>query len=159
MFFISAGYNQQQQQQQPHQQQQSHRNYNRPSTSAMYDSQLSSNSSMTSSMCSSISQSTQNTSRARRRGIIDTDPNANISRLNIRINCCTIVLLHEDVLVECSVFEPECPITEDSVNRLKTMSENYFSSISTVNFGRNHDDLIAAGKKLKIATGQYNHLR
>lgn len=134
-------------------------NPNQPSTSGMYDSQMSSNSSMTSSMCSSISQSTQNTSRARRRGIIDADPNADISRLNIRISSCTIVLLHEDVLVECSVFEPECPITEDSVNRLKAMAERYFSSILKINLGRTQEDLIAAGKMLDDASNKCNHLR
>lgn len=55
----------------------------------------SSNSSMTSSVCSSASQSTQTTNRARRRGIIDADPNADILRLNIRVACCAIVLLQE----------------------------------------------------------------
>ena len=55
----------------------------------------SSSSSMTSSMCSSASHSTQTTNRARRRGIIDADPNADILRLNIRIACCAIVLLQE----------------------------------------------------------------
>lgn len=59
----------------------------------MGESVMSSNhSSMSSSMSSSASQSTAN--KIRKRGI-DADPNADISRFNLRVACLALVILHE----------------------------------------------------------------
>lgn len=85
-------------------------------------------SSMTSSMCSSVTTTTTSNTR-RRGGNIDADPNADISHLNIRIGCVSMILLHEDVLVECSPTLPECPFTEQSMRRLKLMADHYFETV------------------------------
>lgn len=115
-------------------------------------------SSMTSSMCSSVSQSTHNTSQARKRGIIDTDPNADISHLNIRVSCCSLVLLHEDVLVECSPTLPECPLTEQSMTRLKVLADEYFRAVQQLGVGLNSNDILQASEILDKACA-YNHIR
>lgn len=92
----------------------------------------SSNSSMSGSLSSSGSQSTQTTHRARRRGIIDTDPNADILRLNVRVACCAIVLLQEDILVESTTSTDGSPLGEDSVTKLKEISATYFDTVGEI---------------------------
>lgn len=65
------------------------------STKDFDDDFMKSASSMSGSVHSFASSATQTTMRSRRRGYIDAGPNADILRLNIRIACCTIVLLEE----------------------------------------------------------------
>ena len=101
---------------------------NRLSNDARFsESFISSNSSMTSSMTSSsISQNTT----PRRRGI-DYDMESDILHMNIRVACCSIILLHEDVLVECSssLTGAESPLSEQSVEKLKRLADYFFNSI------------------------------
>lgn len=92
----------------------------------------SSNSSMSGSLSSAGSQSTQTTHRARRRGIIDTDPNADILRLNVRVACCAIVLLQEDILVESSSPMDGSPLGEDSAMKLKEIAQTYFDTVGEI---------------------------
>lgn len=92
----------------------------------------SSNSSMSGSLSSSGSQTTQTTNRARRRGIIDSDPNADILRLNIRVACCAIVLLQEDILLESSSSAIGSPLGEESVAKLKEISDVYFETVGDI---------------------------
>lgn len=120
------------------------------------ESVFSSNSSMTSSMCSSMTQSTHNTSRARKRGIIDADPNADISSLNIRIASCAIVLLHDDILVESAATATgdNLPLNEDSVRKMKEISDEYF--VQSIEMGVN--EILRAGDLLNKSC-ENHHLR
>lgn len=119
------------------------------------ESVFSSNSSMTSSMCSSMTQSTHNTSRARKRGIIDTDPNADISSLNIRIASCAIVLLHDDVLVEsATTCNNNLPLNEDSVRKMKRISDEYFAYSTEIGV----NEILRAGDLLNKSCDSH-HLR
>lgn len=131
------------------------RHYGGGDPSRLVDSTFSSNTSMTSSMTSSMTVSTQNTAHARKRGVIDADPNADISKLNIRVSSCLIVLLHEDVLVESL---DGCPLSDQSVLRLKELSDNYFATIETLGPSYGVNDLLNAGKLLDTACSS-NHLR
>lgn len=131
-----------------HQQQYAHGN-------GLADSTFSSATSMTSSMTSSMSVSTQNTAHARKRGIIDADPNADISKLNFRLSSCLIVLLHEDVLVESA---NGCPLSDSSVVRLQELAEKFFSTIAMLGSSIGVDDLLNAGKLLDQSCSS-NHLR
>lgn len=117
------------------------------------ESIFSSNSSMTSSMCSSMTQTTHNSSRARKRGIIDADPNADISALDITIGSCAIVLLHNDVLVESS--SSTCPLNEDSVRKLTEMANKYFETCMEMSV----DKLFHFGKLMHGSTDFKHHLR
>lgn len=125
------------------------------SSSGLADSTFSSNTSMTSSMTSSMSVSTQNTGHARKRGVIDADPNADISKLNIRVSSCLIVLLHEDVLVESS---EGCPLSDQSVLNMKGIADKYFSTIARLGTSYGVSDLLNAGKLLNESCSR-NHLR
>ncbi len=125
------------------------------SSSGLADSTFSSNTSMTSSMTSSMSVSTQNTARARKRGVIDADPNADISKLNIRVSSCLIVLLHEDVLVESL---EGCPLSDQSVFRLKEIADKYFATIARFGESYGVNDLLNAGKLMDESCSS-NHLR
>lgn len=110
---------------------------------------------MTSSMCSSMTQSTHNTSRARKRGIIDADPNADISSLNIRIASCAIVLLHDDILVESApTTSNNLPLNEDSVRKMKEISDEYFAR--SIEMGVN--EILRAGDLLNQSCDNH-HLR
>lgn len=122
---------------------------------SLLDSTFSSNTSMTSSMTSSMSVSTQNTGHARKRGVIDADPNADISKLTIRVSSCLIVLLHEDVLVESL---EGCPLSNQSVFRLKEIADKYFTTIATLGPSYGVNDLLNAGKLMDEACSS-NHLR
>jgi len=106
-------------------------------------------------MTSSMSVSTQNTAHARKRGVIDADPNADISKLNIRVSSCLIVLLHEDVLVESLEGNP---LSDQSVLRLIEISDKYFSTIGTLGASYGVNDLLNAGKLMNEACSS-NHLR
>lgn len=117
------------------------------------ESIFSSNSSMTSSMCSSMTQTTHNSSRARKRGIIDADPNADISALDITIGSCAIILLHNDVLVQST--SSTCPLNEDSVRKLSEMSNKYFETCMEMNV----DKLFHFGKLIHNSTDFKHHLR
>lgn len=129
-----------------------------PYSGGLSDSVFSSNSSMTSSMSSSVSQSTQNTNRGRKRGTIDADPNADISHLNIRIACVAIMVLHEDILVESSPLLYECPIKEQSVDRLIVMANEFFSYADGLGIGLSGNDIENANKILDKSC-KSNHLR
>lgn len=132
-----------------------HHHHHHGSSSGLVDSTFSSNTSMTSSMTSSMSVSTQNTAHARKRGVIDADPNADISKLNIRVSSCLIVLLHEDVLVESL---EGCPLSDQSVHRLKEIADKYFATIATLGSSYGVSDLLNAGKLMDEACSS-NHLR
>lgn len=139
----------------------------------------STNSSMSSSVCSSASQSTQTTNRARRRGVIDTDPNADILRLNIRVAFCAIILLQEvgfnwllevvrfdlkwmflwqDILVESSTPTDESPLAEVSVKKLKQISDSYFETVGDIEMEIGATELDQMGQLLARAC-KNNHLR
>lgn len=109
---------------------------------------------MTNSVTSFGSGYTQTTIRNRRRGVIEVDPNADILRLNIRVACCAIVLLQEvshphrvrlesephvdsflslqDILVESSSNDEESPLSEDSLKKLKSISDTFFETIDDI---------------------------
>lgn len=122
------------------------------------ESAYSTNSSLSSSMCSTISQSTHNTNRARKRGFIDADINADISALNIRVASCAIVLLHDDVLVESANASYGCPLNEESVQKLKIMADEYFSHVASLIVGMGLNDLLKAGELLDKSCNNH-HLR
>lgn len=133
-----------------------HQHHHQPGSSGgLVDSTFSANTSMTSSMTSSMSVSTQNTTQARKRGVIDADPNADISKLNIRVSSALIVLLHEDVFVESL---EGCPLSNQSVTRMKELSDKYFSTVATLGTSYGVNDLLNAGKLLNEACSS-NHLR
>lgn len=132
-----------------------HHHHHPGSSSGLVDSTFSSNTSMTSSMTSSMTVSTQNTAHARKRGVIDADPNADISKLNIRVASCLLVLLHEDILVESPIG---CPLSDESVCRLKDIADKYFSALATLGPSAGVSDLLNAGKMLDQACSR-NHLR
>lgn len=114
-----------------------------------------STSSMTSSMCSSASQSTHAASRSRRRGIIDADPNADVSHMNIRVACLAVILLHEDILVE-SVLD--YPLASESVDRLRLLASTFFDTIAPLHIGLGQDDMKKADK-LMLQSCSQSHLR
>lgn len=114
-----------------------------------------STSSMTSSMCTSATQSTHAASRSRRRGIIDADPNADISQMNVRMACLAVVLLHEDILIE-SVLD--YPLASESVDRLRLMASTYFDTIATLHIGLGKDDTKIAHQLMRRSCAQ-SHLR
>lgn len=132
-----------------------HHHHHHGSSSGLRDSTFSANTSMTSSMTSSMSVSTQNTAHARKRGIIDADPNADISKLIIRVSSCIIVLLHEEVLVESL---DGCPLSDQSVLRLKGIADKYFSTTGTLGVEFDVNDLLNAGKLMNESCSS-NHLR
>lgn len=104
----------------------------------------SSNSSMTSSFTSS-SMASRNTSASRRR-LIDPDADADISKFNVRVSAIAIVLLHEDLLVESShVSSNESPLSEASVQKLQSKSEQFFHSIGNLGLGLGANDILNAG--------------
>lgn len=138
-------------QQNPH----SHHHQHPGSASGLGESTFSSNTSMTSSMTSSMTVSTQNTAHARKRGMIDADPNADISKLNIRVSSCLIVLLHEDILVESL---EGCPLSDQSVLQMKEIADKYFATIETLGPSYGVSDLLNAGKLMDTACSS-NHLR
>lgn len=122
-----------------------------------FENESSNSSSMTGSACSSASQSTQTTNRARRRGIIDADPNADILRLNIRVACCAIVLLQEDILVESSLGD-DSPLGEDSVKKLKQISDTYFNIVGDIGVDIGAKEMHQTGLLLDRGCNN-NHLR
>ncbi|XP_037027616.1 autophagy-related protein 2 homolog B [Bradysia coprophila] len=132
-----------------------HSHHHQGSSSGLADSTFSSNTSMTSSMTSSMTVSTQNTAHARKRGMIDADPNADISKLNIRVSSCLIVLLHEDILVESL---EGCPLSDQSVLRMREIADKYFATIATLGPSYGVNDLLNAGKLMDTACSS-NHLR
>ena len=104
------------------------------------ESIISSNSSMT----SSVTSITTRTTASRRRGI-DPDETGDISHFNLRIACIGIVLLHEDILVECSQFcGKESPLSLGSVQNLQSKSDRFFRSASAISV----NDILKAGKIL-----------
>lgn len=96
--------------------------------------------SMSNSMTSFASGYTQTTIRNRRRGVIEVDPNADILRLNIRVACCAIVLLQEDVLVE-SASDADCPLNEDSTTKLEQLAGKFFETVDHVSVNSGAKDL------------------
>lgn len=106
-------------------------------------------------MCSSASQSTHAASRSRRRGIIDADPNADISHMNVRIACLAVVLLHEDILIE-SVLD--YPLASESVDRLRLMASTFFDTVATLHVGLGQNDMKTADRLMLRACAQ-SHLR
>lgn len=121
-----------------------------------FEEESSNSSSMTGSACSSASQSTQTTTRARRRGIIDADPNADILRINIRVACCAIVLLQEDILVESSL--DDSPLGEDSVKKLKQIADTYFDAVGDIGVDIGAKEMHQTGLLLDKGCSN-NHLR
>lgn len=113
---------------------------------------------MTSSMSSSVTQSTSQKSRKGRRRQIDLDTNADISDFNIRIACLSLILLHEDILVECSSPLAESPLSEQSVQKLKLMSDHYFTTVGVLNIGLGANDMMNAIKLMNNACHNH-HLR
>lgn len=85
-------------------------------------------------MCSSATQSTSQRSRKSNRRNIDLATNADISDITIKIGSCSLILIHEDVLIECLSFR-ESPLSEQSVQKFKSMSEDYFTKVSKLNIG------------------------
>lgn len=94
------------------------------------ESGLSSNSSMISSMMSS-SCATSQSSKSRRR-VIDMDANADISHFKLRIACVAVVLLHDDILIECSPNSRDAPVSYASVEKLKQKSDHFFDVVQAV---------------------------
>lgn len=92
------------------------------------ESVMSSNSSMNSSMTSG---NTSHSSKSRRR-VIDTDSNADISHFKLRIACVAVVLLHDDILVECLPNHRDPPISIASVSKLKQKAEHFFDALHSV---------------------------
>lgn len=96
--------------------------------------------SMSNSMTSFASGYTQTTIRNRRRGVIEVDPNADILRLNIRVACCAVVLLQEDVLVE-GASDADCPLNEDSTIKLEQLANKFFETVDHVSVNSGAKDL------------------
>lgn len=113
--------------------------------------------SMSNSMTSFASGYTQTTIRNRRRGVIEVDPNADILRLNIRIACCAIILLQEDILVE-TASETESPLNEDSVSKLNALSNHFFETVDHISVNSGAKDLNQIVKLLDDGCKK-NHLR
>lgn len=111
---------------------------------------------MTSSMGSSASQSTQNSQRIQRRRPIDFETNADISKFNLRIACCALVILHEDVLVECASPLAEAPLSEQSVRQLKLLSDHFFETTGAMGVGLGANEMAHAGKLLDAACRKNN---
>lgn len=129
---------------------------NAPTIKELSDSFVSSSSSMTSSMGSSASQSTQNSQRIQRRRPIDFETNADISKFNLRIACCALVILHEDVLVECASPLAEAPLSEQSVRQLKLLSDHFFETTGAMGVGLGANEMAHAGKLLDAACRKNN---
>lgn len=113
------------------------------------ESLYSSNSSMTSSINSSVSQ------RSHRKRI-DLNINADISSFNIRIACLTVILLHEDVLLESSTSNCESPLSPQSVTNLKLLSEKFFNTIGEITVGLGINDMLNTGKILDRSCSSNN---
>lgn len=83
--------------------------------------------SLDSSMTSS--SSTTNSSKVRKRGT-NVNISGDISHYTLYMTSVSIMLLHEDILVECSVGM-DSPLSEESVSKLLTLSTTYFENNST----------------------------
>lgn len=129
---------------------------NTPTIKDLSDSFISSSSSMISSIGSSVSQSTQNSQRTHRRRPIDFETNADISKFNLRIACCALVILHEDVLVECASPLAEAPLSEQSVRQLKLLSDHFFETTGVMGVGLGANEMVHAGKLLDAACRKNN---
>lgn len=127
------------------------------STKALEVDTIKESTSMSNSMTSFASGYTQTTIRNRRRGVIEVDPNADILRLNIRVACCAIVLLQEDILVE-SASDAESPLNEDSLQKLDRISNKFFATVDHISVNSGARDLSQIVSLLDEACRK-NHLR
>lgn len=133
--------------------------YRSTDTSTIYagisESVMSSNSSMNSSITSSA---TSGGSKSRRRGI-DADPHADISHFKVRVACIAMILLHDDILVECDVLSREAPLSKSSVMQLKTKAEAFFDAIQPVtNKATATSDITKISKAIENAL-EFHNLR
>uniref|UniRef100_A0A7G3AGM6 Autophagy-related protein 2 n=1 Tax=Lutzomyia longipalpis TaxID=7200 RepID=A0A7G3AGM6_LUTLO len=93
----------------------------------IFDSVMSSSSSMTSSMSSA-------TNCGKRSSGPDAD-NSLISRFAMRVASILVICLHEDVLFESSLDSPQCrPLTEESVVKMTGMAECVFRKLLEVEY-------------------------
>lgn len=102
-----------------------------------------------------ISSASQSTRQSRRRGIIDADPNAEISHINVRVASLVCILLHTDILNE-SV--QDIPLVPESVTNLARMATIFFTKVAELNIGLGDSDLHAADQ-LMLSACELSHLR
>uniref|UniRef100_A0A6B2EBD1 Autophagy-related protein 2 n=1 Tax=Phlebotomus kandelakii TaxID=1109342 RepID=A0A6B2EBD1_9DIPT len=93
----------------------------------IFDSVMSSSSSMTSSMSSA-------TTSGKKGSGLDVD-NSMISRFAMRIASILVIILHEDILFESALDQQQClPLTADSVDKMKVMSEGLFRKLQEMDY-------------------------
>ncbi|GAB0095176.1 Autophagy-related protein 2 [Sergentomyia squamirostris] len=116
----------------------------------IFDSVMSSSSSMTSSMSSA-------TGVMGKRGGgsgLDVD-NALISRFALRVASVLMIILHEDMLFESALDQPDClPLTAESVEKMKGISENLFHRLQEVDY-----DGECLDESLSGVCGDHHHVR
>ncbi|XP_059616173.1 autophagy-related protein 2 homolog B-like [Phlebotomus argentipes] len=103
----------------------------------IFDSVMSSSSSMTSSMSSATNCGKKGGSG------FDVD-NSMISRFAMRIASILVIILHEDILFESSLDAQQClPLTSESVSKMKMMSEGLFQKLQDVDYdGENFEECL-----------------